>query len=106
ASSICTSTTSQLGAIKAAELYPALHAQQMGALEAFRQSALAACRAKVLPGAALSILAVQPSDIMAAPTLRQHGFDFADGAAFGAPGVLRLAIVPDNCTADALALFQ
>jgi aspartate/methionine/tyrosine aminotransferase len=101
--SICTSTASQFGAVKAAELYPDLHGGQVGQLAGLRDQAQAKASGQVIPGGAATILAFRPKDpTAAAESLTAAGFGFADGADFGAPGLLRLAVTPDNAIADAL----
>ena len=104
--SICTATPDQLGAIKAAEVYASLHPDQFDNLSRLRDNALSQIEAKVVPGQAVNILAVElPQPIMAA-ALRKNGFGFADGADFGARGVIRLAVTPNNAFAEALALLK
>ena len=104
--SICTSTPAQLGAIKGAEVYANLHAAQFEALASFHGQAVAKLDDKALPGDAVCVVAVAPSDIMAAPNLRKQGLDPADGTDFGAHGVLRLAVTPDHHIAQAIDLLS
>lgn len=104
--SICTATPDQLGAIKAAEVYASLHPSQFADLSRLRNNALIQLKAKAIPGQAVSILAVElPQPIMTA-ALRTNGFGFADGADFGARGVIRFAVTPGNAFAEALALLK
>ena len=59
--------------------------------------------AEVLEGSSVNLLALAPADAaVAKSSLDAAGFRFADGADFGAPGVVRLAITPDNAVARAL----
>jgi aspartate/methionine/tyrosine aminotransferase len=104
--SICTATPDQLGAIKAAEVYPSLHPGQFERLAALRRAALNLVADKAVPGQAVNVLAVNLAQAMDAAILRRNGFGFADGADFGARGVIRLAVTPNNAIADALALLQ
>ncbi len=104
--SICTSTTDQLCATKAAELFPTLHEQQYQTLAPFHQQAVAALNGMTLAGDSVNVVAVGLSDIMAAPALRRSGFGFADGTDFGVRGVIRLSVTPDNAIADTLELLK
>ena len=97
---ICTSTASQYAALEAMEglaggweeLRPALLARAAEARAAADAQGLAP-----LPGAAGSVLAISPPDAATArAALEAAGYSAADGAAFGAPGVLRLAVPADQ----------
>jgi len=104
--SICTSTPSQFAAVKAAELYPSSHSGQFQELLNLREEALELAEglaAQPLKGSAVNLIALRmqnPDQARAA--LRNGGFEFADGADFGAPDVLRLSVTPDNAVAEAL----
>ena len=104
--SICTSTPSQYAALKSPVVYQALHAAQVALLGAIRERAAAVAGqlgAEVLEGSSVNLLALAPADAAVAKSrLDAAGFRFADGADFGAPGVVRLAITPDNAVARAL----
>ncbi len=104
--SICTSTPSQFAAVKAAELYGDLHPGQQAKLAEFQRQALdqlSRLNAKSLQGSAVNLVALQASDTRdIGATLRKGQFDFADGADFGAPGVVRLSVTPDNAIHTAL----
>ena len=104
--SICTSTPSQFAAVKAAELYPAFHSEQMEHLANSRQKALRAAvnvAGRVLPGSALNVLAMHMQNAgQARAALAKAGFGFADGADFGAPDVLRLSVTLDDTVVRAL----
>lgn len=98
--SICTSTASQYAALEAMEgivgvwetLRPALLSRAAEARAAAATLGLAP-----LPGAAGSLLAISPPDAAATnAALGAAGYRVADGAAFGAPGVLRLAVSADQ----------
>lgn len=97
---ICTSTPSQYAALAtmeaAAEVQHELgrrlraHAAEVRAL-AFERGLAA------LPGDAGSVVALRPADAaVALSKLAAQGYSAADGAAFGAPGVLRFAVRPDQ----------
>jgi len=104
--SICTSTPSQFAALKAAEIYPDLHAGQLLELAQSRQEALELARrlgAEPLTGSTVNLIALRVSDpARASAALREGGFWFADGADFGAQGVLRLSVTTDNAIVEAL----
>lgn len=96
---ICTSTAAQYAALEAME-------GAAGARESLRPQLLeraAAARAaaaarglRPLPGAAGTVIAIRPPDGAATQAaLAAQGYSVADGGAFGAPGVLRLAVSPD-----------
>jgi aspartate/methionine/tyrosine aminotransferase len=104
--SICTCTADQLAAIKSAETYAATHARQLAELAGLWSSTVRAAGGKALPGAAASVVAVPLPDPFAAVTLRKAGFGFADGADFGARGIIRLAVTPDNAIADAIGCLR
>lgn len=104
--SICTSTPSQFAAVKAAEVYGDLHAAQLEELAECRREALElaySLDADPLTGSTVNLVALQMSDPERASTaLEKGGFGFADGADFGAPGVLRLAVTTDKAIVEAL----
>jgi hypothetical protein len=59
--------------------------------------------AEVIDGSAANILALAPAQPDGAKQrLAEGGFVVADGAEFGAPGVLRFAVTPGNALARAL----
>lgn len=90
---ICTSTASQYAALAAADVYAGCHTAQRGQLAASRQAAQASLEqagALALPGGAASVLAVRVSNAQH-QALAKAGVTVADGAAFGAAGVVRLA---------------
>lgn len=91
---ICTSTASQYAALAASEIVGETHKQRLAQMR--EQRAAAVNRAGelglvVLPGAANNLLALQ-ADASARAKLAEAGIDFADGADFGAPDVVRLNI--------------
>ena len=104
--SICTSTAAQYAAVAAAEVYPALHRRQVEALAESHESGLDRARSLGLPvveGAAASVLAVEVADVPGAlAALAEAGIGAADGAEFGAPGLLRLAATTDDALLDAI----
>ena len=104
--SICTSTATQYAAVAAAEVYPALHRRQVEALAESYESGLDRARALGLPvveGATASLLAVAVADVPSAlAALAEAGISVADGAEFGAPGLLRLAATADDALVGAI----
>jgi aminotransferase len=108
--SICTSTPSQFAALEAAETYPDAHHEQLTNLIQARDAALDLVRGlDLIPivGAATNVIALQSYDHQhTCATLRKHGFAFADGTDFGAEGVLRLSVIADGTTEQALKLLS
>jgi aspartate/methionine/tyrosine aminotransferase len=107
--SICTSTPSQYAALKAPTVYRALHKAQAALLVASRERAGEAAKqlcVKVVTGNSANLIAIAPADAAASINrLTAAGFVIADGSDFGAPGVVRLAVTPENSIAKALAHF-
>jgi aspartate/methionine/tyrosine aminotransferase len=107
---ICTSTASQYAALEAAEVYAQRHAEQWEKLHALHQAALARVKTlggEALTGEAVNLLAVRfPAAQTASDQLRQAGFEGADGVAFGAPDMMRLAVTYDNTVERALSAFS
>lgn len=103
--SICTATGGQYAALTAADGYADRRTGIRSDLAA-RRSALVgrleALGADVLPGAAASHVAVRAGEALGA-ALHAGGVVAADGAGFGAPGVLRLAVPTDDA---ALSAFE
>ena len=100
---ICTSTAAQYAALEASSLFEEAHGSKLAQLTRLRSGmaeSAAALSLDVIAGAAQNIMALRVS-AGAAAKLRGAGFDFADGAAFGAPGVIRL-----NVNAAALDALQ
>lgn len=104
--SICTATPDQLGAIKAAEVYAAVHRDQLEALAFLHDCVRDLMSTRTVPGRAANVLALALPQPMQAAVLRRHGFGFADGADFGARGVIRLSVTQNNAIAEALALLK
>ncbi len=104
--SICTSTPSQFAAVQAAELYGDLHPEQRVELAEFKRQALAQLsklNVKPLPGTTVNLIALQASGTRDIGTALHKGdFSFADGTDFGAAGVVRLSVTPDNAINTAL----
>ncbi len=104
--SICTSTPTQYAALAAAELYAERHGGQREELAGRRRAAAGRAEAAGLgpmAGGTASVLALCPADgERAGVALMAGGFGFADGAAFGAPGTLRLAVTADGAVAAAV----
>jgi len=104
--SICTSTPSQFAAVKAAEMYGDLHAAQLEELAQGRHKVLeliGRLNAEPLAGVSANLVALRlPDPEQAKVVLREAGFSFADGADFGAPGVLRLSVTADDAIVEAL----
>ena len=104
--SICTSTATQYAAIAAAEVYPTHHRRQVEALAESYESGLERARSRglaVVEGATASLLTVAVPDVAAAlAALADIGVSVADGADFGAPGLLRLAATDDDTLTQAI----
>jgi arginine:pyruvate transaminase len=102
--SICTATASQYAALKVAEGYAERRGQVRETLVTRRGELLErlqALGAEVLPGRAASHVAVRASEALGS-ALHAGGVAAADGAGFGAPGVLRLAVPIDGAALAAL----
>ncbi|MBI1298481.1 aminotransferase class I/II-fold pyridoxal phosphate-dependent enzyme [bacterium] len=99
---ICTNTASQYAALKGAEIYGEVHADQVASLSEQQAAAKDAARAGgfiILNGDAVNLLAVSGVDTAA---LDAAGVTYADGAIFGAPGIVRLLVSGDGATAQAI----
>jgi aspartate/methionine/tyrosine aminotransferase len=105
--SICTTTPSQYAALAAADVYASVHDEQVNRLAQIRSGAVQQVThagGNVIPGGAVSVLAVSANGRASiAERLSRSGFTFADGAAFGAEGVVRLAVTPDAAIARAVS---
>lgn len=104
--SICTSTAAQYAAVAAADIYPEHHQKQIEALAESYESGLDRARSlgmAVVEGATASLLAIAVPD---APEvlarLTAAGIGVADGAEYGAPGLLRLAATTDDAMIGAV----
>ena len=99
---ICTSTAAQFAALEASSLFAEAHDAKLAQLRQLKSKVMAAAEAphlNAIAGDALNIIALRaPQDTC--DKLRSAGFDFADGASFGAPNVIRLNI--NTATSDAL----
>jgi len=104
--SICTSTAAQYAAVAAAEVYPELHRRQLETLAESYESGLDRARSlglSVVEGSTASLLAVAISNVPSAlARLAEAGISVADGAEFGAPGLLRLAATTDDALVGAI----
>ncbi|MCY3865900.1 MAG: aminotransferase class I/II-fold pyridoxal phosphate-dependent enzyme [Chloroflexi bacterium] len=99
---ICTSTAAQYAALEASNLFVEARGLRMSQLSQLKSRLIevAADRGlNVVTGDAKNIIALRASEAGAA-SLRDAGFDFAEGASFGAPAVIRLNV--NAATADAL----
>ena len=84
---ICTSTAAQYAALEAANHFEDARGQQLAQLSRLRSDIIQAASAlnlEVIAGDALNIIALHAPD-EAAAKLHRAGFDYADGASFGAP---------------------
>lgn len=100
---ICTSTAAQFAALEATKLFGEARDVRRGQLAQFKSDVIKAAASQniaVIPGDALNIIALRASEAASA-RLRAAGYDFADGASFGAPGVIRF-----NVNAAATAALQ
>ena len=96
--SICTNTASQYAALQAGQQFAEARTQQLQKLVQRRQQVaelLAQKNLTPLPGDAATIIALQltPEEKeTVTTTLNEAGFQTVDGAQFGAPNLLRLAV--------------
>jgi len=103
---ICTSTAAQHAALEAANLFEEARAQKLTQLSRLRRdisNAADALNLEAIAGDALNIMALHAPE-EAAARLRGAGFDYADGASFGAPAVIRLSV--NTSTMNALAALR
>jgi aspartate/methionine/tyrosine aminotransferase len=104
--SICTSTPVQWAAVGAAEVFGERHSTLVAAMDSARRNVLEAVTGdeRVLVGEAVNALALNLGDgaVTALRRLSDAGVEAADGASFGAPGVVRVAISPDERVAEAI----
>ena len=99
---ICTSTAAQFAALEASSLFEEARGLKLAQLTQHRNSVIetaAALNLDVIAGEALNIIALRASE-EANAKLRGAGFDFADGASFGAPDIIRLNV--NTASVDAL----
>ncbi len=99
---ICTSTAAQYAALEASNLFVDARGLRMSQLSQFKSRLVEAAADRgldVITGDAKNIIALRASETAAAK-LRDAGFDYADGASFGASAVIRLNV--NAATADAL----
>lgn len=104
---ICTSTASQYAAVAAKDVFIEQSGPMQKKLVEVRNQVAAIAdelALNPLPGNTASLLALRPAGggSTVQQALDRAGFAISDGAAFGAPGVLRLKITPDNTTVEAL----
>jgi hypothetical protein len=105
--SICTSTATQYAALKAADLYPDKHNAQFEVLSQFQHEARRDLARQgnvtLLNGMVVNVVAFETAEVdKVVNSLRHEGFDLANGADFGAPGILRLSVTPDNTLSEAI----
>ena len=99
---ICTSTAAQFAALEASGLFDEAQALKLTGMRQLKSGLLksaASLDLDVVAGDALNLIALRATE-EAAAGLRAAGYDFADGASFGAPGIIRLNV--NAATADAL----
>jgi aspartate aminotransferase len=108
---ICTSTAAQYAALEVSKFYgesqPA-QAQRLAAKRSQLADMASAAGIDVLPGDAATVLALRfdaAKKAHAVAALADAGFAAADGAAFGAPDVLRLTISYDDAAEKAVRLL-
>jgi arginine:pyruvate transaminase len=104
---ICTSTASQYAALEAGQHFQERHTAHLAQLAHNRSRAADLARKAglvPLPGEANAVMAVPVTGVNSKvqETLRQAGYDVADGAVFGADGILRLSTTLDETTSMAL----
>lgn len=91
---ICTSTAAQYAALEASSLFEEARGLKLAQLKRLRNSladSAAAMSLDVIGGDALNIIALRAT-AQSAAKLRGAGFDFADGASFGAADIIRLNV--------------
>lgn len=91
---ICTSTAAQFAALEASSLFEEARRLKLSQLAQLRSQIAESAAARglaVIAGDAQNIMALRVSE-EAAAKLRGAGFDFADGASFGAPDIIRLNV--------------
>ena len=99
---ICTSTAAQYAALEASNLFVEARGRKLSQLSQLKSRLIDAAADRgldVVTGDAKHIIALRATEVGAAD-LRGAGFDFADGASFGAPAVIRLNV--NAATAEAL----
>lgn len=106
---ICTSTAAQYAALEASRLYAESLPVQRERLGKLRAAVIAAIDAThtIIPGGAVNVLALRPvgtSNGEILTRLASAGYSAADGAAFGAPDVLRITLSPETHAAIAQSL--
>jgi aminotransferase len=104
---ICTSTPSQFAALEVSTSYSAEQPARTADLAAAKERAARASGAAAIPGEAAHVLALRPSGPSAARrALAAARIDVADGADFGAPGVLRFAVTTSDTLTAALGALS
>lgn len=106
--SICTNTASQYAALAASYSYTAVHAEQMQKLAAAQQALfgqLARIGVEPLAGDTLTLVALRANDAVIRK-LNAAGLQWAEGAAFGAPGIIRLSVSFDGALTNDGALTK
>ena len=91
---ICTSTAAQFAALEASSLFEEARQLKLSQLAQLRSQVAESAAARglaTIAGEAQNIIALRASGAVTAK-LRGAGFDFADGAAFGAPDIIRLNV--------------
>jgi hypothetical protein len=87
-------------------VYAQQHPRQVETLSEIRESGLEQARSRgldTIEGAAANLLTLKVPDVpRALAALAAAGITAADGAAFGAPGLIRLATITDDIMLDAI----
>ena len=100
---ICTSTAAQYAALEANAIFEDAHRRQLAQLTQLRSDIIGAAgelNLDVIAGAGANIVAIRAADDAIAK-LNEAGYEVADGAAFGAPGLIRVSV-----SAAALQAFR
>jgi len=106
--SICTATAPQWAAVGAATVYKQEHAVLLSEMDAARQEALSGLSrdTRVLPGKAVNVIALNLGLEASSRVLGQlQEIQVADGAEFGAPGVVRVTVKLGTATVHAIRLL-
>ena len=103
---ICTSTAAQYAALEASGLFDEARPPKLAQLTRVKSDIIASARSlnlHVVAGDARNVIALRTTDELARQ-LRSAGYDFADGAAFGAPDLIRLNV--GGAAAEALQALR
>lgn len=106
-SSICTATVPQWAAVGVSEVYKQEHARLLSELDAARSEAISGFSgdARILRGNTANVIALNLGQQAGHVQHALGDFRVADGAAFGAPGVVRITVKPGAATTQVVRLL-